>query len=62
MNIFDITANRIRQVKDGTVSDIEDPYASKSDIQAVLDSKADSKDTYAKQQIYASFLWHNSNI
>ena len=43
MNTFDITANRIRQVKDGAVNDIviEDLYASKSDIQTVLDSKAD---------------------
>ena len=40
LNIFDITANRIRQVKDGAVNDIEDLYASKSDIQTVLDSKA----------------------
>ena len=37
MNIFDITANRIRQVKDGAVNDIEDLYASKSDIPSVLD-------------------------
>ena len=46
LNIFDITANRIRQVKDGAVNDIEDLYASKSDIQTVLDSKADQADTY----------------
>ena len=55
MNIFDITANRIRQVKDGAVNDIEDLYASKSDIQAVLDSKADQADTYTKDQIHANF-------
>ena len=55
MNIFDITANRIRQVKDGAVNDIEDLYASKSDIQAVLDSKADQADTYTKEQINANF-------
>ena len=36
MNIFDTTANRIRQVKDGAVNDIEDLYVSKSDIQTVL--------------------------
>ena len=36
MNIFDITANRTRQVKDGAVNDIEDLYASKTDIQTVL--------------------------
>ena len=54
MNIFDITANRTRQVKDGTVSDIEDLYASKSDIEAVLDSKADQIDTYTKQQLNAN--------
>ena len=41
MKTFDSTANRIRQVKDGAVNDIEDLYASKSDIQTVLDSKAD---------------------
>ena len=35
MNIFDITAKRTRQVKDGTVSDIEDLYACKSDIQEI---------------------------
>ena len=51
MNIFDITANRIRQVKDGAVNDIEDLYASKSDIQTVLDSKADQADTYTKEQL-----------
>ena len=55
MNIFDITANRIRQVKDGAVNDIEDLYASKSDIQTVLDSKADQANTYTKQQIDANF-------
>ena len=55
MSIFDITANRIRQVKDGAVNDIEDLYASKSDIQAVLDSKADQIDTYTKEQINANF-------
>ena len=55
MNIFDITANRIRQVKDGAVNDIEDLYASKSDIQTVLDSKADQADTYTKEQIHANF-------
>ena len=55
MNIFDITANRIREVKDGAVNDIEDLYASKSDIQAGLDSKADQIDTYTKQQINANF-------
>ena len=55
MNIFDITANRIRQVKDGAVNDIEDLYASKSDIQTVLDSKADPADTYTKEQINANF-------
>ena len=55
MNIFDITANRIRQVKGGTVNDIEDLYASKSDIQTVLDSKADQADTYTKEQINANF-------
>ena len=55
MNIFDITANRIRQVKDGAVNDIEDLYASKSDIQKVLDSKADQADTYTKEQINANF-------
>ena len=55
MNIFDITANRIRQVKDGAVNDIEDLYASKSDIQTVLDSKADQADTYTKEQINAIF-------
>ena len=55
MNIFDITANRIRQVKDGAVNDIEDLYASKSDIQTVLDSKADQANTYTKQQIDAIF-------
>ena len=55
MNIFDITANRIRQVKDGEVNDIEDLYASKSDIQTVLDSKADQADTYTKEQINANF-------
>ena len=55
MNIFDITANRIRQVKDGAVNDIEDLYASKSDIQTVLDSKADQADTYTKEQINANF-------
>ena len=56
MNIFDITANRIRQVKDGAVNDIEDLYASKSDIQTVLDSKADQADTYTKEQINANFF------
>ena len=55
MNIFDITANKSRQVKDGAVNDIEDLYASKSDIQTVLDSKADQADTYTKEQINASF-------
>ena len=55
MNIFDITANRIRQVKDGAVNDIEDLYASKSDIQTVLDSKAGQADTYTKEQINANF-------
>ena len=55
MNIFDITANRIRQVKNGAVNDIEDLYASKSDIQTVLDSKADQADTYTKEQINANF-------
>ena len=55
MNIFDITANRIRQVKDGAVNDIEDLYASRSDIQTVLDSKADQADTYTKEQINANF-------
>ena len=55
MNIFDITANRIRQVKDGAVNDIEDLYASTSDIQTVLDSKADQADTYTKEQINANF-------
>ena len=55
LNIFDITANRIRQVKDGAVNDIEDLYASKSDIQTVLDSKADQADTYTKEQINANF-------
>ena len=55
MNIFDITANRIRQVKDGAVNDIEDLYASKSDIQTVLDSKADQANTYTKEQINANF-------
>ena len=55
MNIFDVTANRIRQVKDGAVNDIEDLYASKSDIQTVLDSKADQADTYTKEQINANF-------
>ena len=55
MNIFDITANRIRQVKDGAVNDIEDLYASKSGIQTVLDSKADQADTYTKEQINANF-------
>ena len=55
MNIFDITANRIRQVKDGAVNDIEDLYASKSDIQTVLDNKADQADTYTKEQINANF-------
>ena len=54
-NIFDITANRIRQVKDGAVNDIEDLYASKSDIQTELDSKADQADTYTKEQINANF-------
>ena len=55
MNIFDITANKIRQVKDGAVNDIEDLYASKSDIRTVLDSKADQADTYTKEQINANF-------
>ena len=55
MNTFDITANKIRQVKDGAVNDIEDHYASKSDIQRVLDSKADQANTYTKQQIDANF-------
>ena len=55
MNIFDITANRIRQAKDGAVNDIEDLYASKSDIQTVLGSKADQADTYTKEQINANF-------
>ena len=55
MNIFDITANIIGQVKDGAVNDIEDLYASKSDIQTVLDSKADQADTYTKEQINANF-------
>ena len=55
MNIFDITANRIRQVKDGAVNDIEDLYASKSEIQTVLDSQADQADTYTKEQINANF-------
>ena len=55
MNTFDITANKIRQVKDGAVNDIEDLYASKSDIQTVLDSKADQANTYTKQQIDANF-------
>ena len=55
MNIVDITANRIRQEKDGAVNDIEDLYASKSDIQTVLDSKADQADTYTKEQINANF-------
>ena len=55
MNIFDITANRIRQVKDGAVNDMEDLYASKSGIQTVLDSKADQADTYTKEQINANF-------
>ena len=55
MNTFDITANKIRQVKDGAVNDIEDLYASKSDIQTVLDSKADQADTYTKEQINANF-------
>ena len=48
MNTLDITANKTRQVKDGTVNGIEDLYASKSDIQSVLDSKADQADTYTK--------------
>ena len=55
MNTFDITANKIRQVKDGAVNDIEDLYASKSDIQTVLDSKADQANTYTKEQINANF-------
>ena len=55
-NTFDITANKIRQAKDGAVNDIEDLYASKSDIQAVLDSKANQADTYTKEQINAIFL------
>ena len=55
MNIFDITANRIRQVKDGVVNDIEDLYASKSNIQTVLNSKADQTNTYTKDQINANF-------
>ena len=55
LNTFDITANKIRQVKDGAVNDIEDLYASKSDIQTVLDSKADQADTYTKEQINANF-------
>ena len=54
-NTFDITANKIRQVKNGAVNDIEDLYASKSDIQTVLDSKADQADTYTKEQINANF-------
>ena len=54
LNIIDITANRIRQVKDGAGNDIEDLYASTSDIQAVLDSKPDQADTYTKEQINAS--------
>ena len=55
MNTFDITANKIRQVKDGAVNDIEDLYASKSDIQTILDSKADQANPYTKQQIDANF-------
>ena len=55
MNTSDITANKIRQVKDGAVNDIEDLYASKSDIQTVLDSKADQADTYTKEQINTNF-------
>ena len=55
MDIFDITAKEIRQVKDGAVIEIEDLYASKSVIQIVLDSKADQANTYTKQQIDASF-------
>ena len=55
MNILDITENRIRQVKDGAVNDIEDLYASHSDIQTVLDSKADQADTYTKEQTNAIF-------
>ena len=56
MNIFDITENRTRQVKDGAVNDIEDLYASKSDIQSVLDSKADQADTYTKEQKMLIFM------
>ena len=56
MNIFDITSNKIRQVKDGAVIEIEDLYASKSDIQTVLDSKADQANTYTKEQIHANFF------
>ena len=55
LNIFDITANRIKQVKDGAVNDIEDLYASKSDIQAVLDRKANQADTYTKEPLNAKF-------
>ena len=54
-NTFDITANKIRQVKNGAVNDIEDLYASKSDIQTVSDSKADQADTCTKQQIDTNF-------
>ena len=56
IDVFAITANRTRQVKDGAVNDIEDLYASKCDIQAVLNSKAtDQANTYTKEQINASF-------
>ena len=55
MNTFDITANKIRQVRDGAVIEIEDLYASKTDIQIVLDSKADQSNTYTKQQIDTIF-------
>ena len=54
LTIFDITANRITQVKDGAVNGIEDLYASKSGTQAVLDSQADQEDTYTKEQIDAN--------
>ena len=60
MNIFDLTANRIRQVEDGAVNDIEDLHASKSDIQAILDSKADQADTYTKEQVNAIFSYNKT--
>ena len=50
-----ITARSTRQVKDGAVSDIEDFYASKPDIQTLLGSKADQADTYTKEQTNANF-------